>query len=103
MGRVTESPNCMGRVTESPNCMGRVTEFPNCMGGNTNCKHLECFVTLETHSQLHRGQMSHICDISPLRVKILDTDSNGGKLDINNIIPPNDPNSTPRTVRNCLI
>ena len=24
---------------------------------------------LGTHSELHRGQMSHICDISPLRVK----------------------------------
>ena len=35
---------------------------------DTNYKHLECFVMLGTHSKLHRGQMSHICDISPLRV-----------------------------------
>ena len=35
----------------------------------TNYKPLECFVTLGTHSQLHRGQMSHICDIGPLKVK----------------------------------
>ena len=26
------------------------------------------FVTLGTHSILHKGQMSHICDISPLRI-----------------------------------
>ena len=26
---------------------------------------------LGTHSELHRGQMSHICDISTLRVKYL--------------------------------
>ena len=35
---------------------------------DTNYKHLECFVMLGTHSEPHRGQMSHICDISPLRV-----------------------------------
>ena len=35
----------------------------------TNYEHLECFVMLETHSQVHRGQMSHICGISPLSVK----------------------------------
>ena len=35
---------------------------------DTSYKHLECFVRLGTHSQLRRGQMSHICDISPLRV-----------------------------------
>ena len=38
-------------------------------------KHLECFVMLGTHSEPHRGQMSHIyivCDISPLRVAISD-------------------------------
>ena len=34
-----------------------------------NYKLLECFVTLGTHSQLRRGRMSHICDISPLKVK----------------------------------
>ena len=34
--------------------------------GDTNYKLLECFVTLGTHSQLCRGQMSHIC---PLKVK----------------------------------
>ena len=38
---------------------------------DTNYKYLECFVMLGTHSELHRGQMSHIhgCDISALRVK----------------------------------
>ena len=35
---------------------------------DTNCNHLECFVMLGTHSQPRRGEMSHICDISPLRV-----------------------------------
>ena len=29
---------------------------------------------LGTHSELRRGQMSHICDISPLRVKTLSSD-----------------------------
>ena len=38
---------------------------------DTNYKHLECFVMLGTHSEPRRGQMSHICDISPLRVKYL--------------------------------
>ena len=32
---------------------------------------LEGFVMLGTHSQLHRGQMSYICDISPLRVNLI--------------------------------
>ena len=36
---------------------------------NTNYKHLECFLTLGTHSEPRRGQMSHICDISSLRVE----------------------------------
>ena len=36
---------------------------------DTNYEHLECFVMLGMHSQLHRGQMSHIYNISPLRVK----------------------------------
>ena len=35
---------------------------------DTNYKHLERFVMLGTHSELHRGRMSHICDISPLKV-----------------------------------
>ena len=35
---------------------------------DTNYRHLECFVMLGTLSKLRRGQMSHICDISPLRV-----------------------------------
>ena len=39
---------------------------------------LECFVTLGTHSQLCRGQMSHICDINPLRVKSNHRDSSVG-------------------------
>ena len=36
---------------------------------DNNYKYLECFVILGTHSELHRGQMSHIRDISALRVK----------------------------------
>ena len=36
---------------------------------DTNYKHLECFVMLGTLSKSRRGQMSHICDISALRVK----------------------------------
>ena len=35
---------------------------------DANYKHLECIIMLGTHSKLHRGQMSHIGDISPLRV-----------------------------------
>ena len=35
---------------------------------DTNYKHLEYFVMLGTHSEPRRGEMSHICDISPLRV-----------------------------------
>ena len=38
---------------------------------DTNYKHLECFVMLGTQSELRRGQMSHICDISPLRVNLM--------------------------------
>ena len=38
---------------------------------DTNYKHLECFVMLGTLSEPRRGQMSHICDISALRVKML--------------------------------
>ena len=36
---------------------------------DTNYKHLECFVMLGTHFESHRDQMSHICDISVLKVK----------------------------------
>ena len=36
---------------------------------DTNYKHLECFVMLGTLSEPRTGQMSHICDISTLRVK----------------------------------
>ena len=36
---------------------------------DTNYRYLDCFVMLGTHSKLCRGQMSHICDISLLRVK----------------------------------
>ena len=35
---------------------------------DTNYKHLECFIMLRTLSEPRRGQMSHICDISALRV-----------------------------------
>ena len=38
---------------------------------HTNYKHLECFVMLGIHSEPRRGQMSHICDISPLRVNLI--------------------------------
>ena len=38
---------------------------------DTHSKHLECFVKIGTHSELHRGQMSHICDISPPRVNYM--------------------------------
>ena len=37
---------------------------------DTNYKHLECFIMLGTLSKPRRGQMSHICDISALRVKV---------------------------------
>ena len=33
-----------------------------------DCRHLECLIMLVMHSELHRGQRLHICDISPLRV-----------------------------------
>ena len=42
----------------------------HCLVPDTNNKHLECFVMLGTHSEPCRGQMSHICDISPLRVNV---------------------------------
>ena len=50
-----------------------ITLFSNFHGvvPDTNYKHLECFIMLGTHSKLCWGQMSHICDISPLRVKQL--------------------------------
>ena len=35
---------------------------------HTNCKHLESYIMLGTHSKPCRGEMSHICDISLLRV-----------------------------------
>ena len=37
---------------------------------------------LGTHSELYRGQMSHICDISPLRVNKINTkiNNNSGLL-----------------------
>ena len=34
----------------------------------TNYEHLKRFVMLGMHSKVRRGQMSQICDISPLRV-----------------------------------
>ena len=34
----------------------------------TNYYDFECFLIVVTHSQGHRGQMSQICDISPLSV-----------------------------------
>ena len=97
IGGVTESPKCMGSKGAQPPCNPHWQEgttllkFPSCStfrgkGGqktinvfshfhglipNTNYKHLECFIMLGTHSKLCRGQMSHICDISPLRVKIV--------------------------------
>ena len=37
---------------------------------DTIYEHLDWFVMIGTHSELRRGQMSHICDISPLRVKL---------------------------------
>ena len=85
-------PDCVCGVTELPNCMGgeglRPLWFPpyslfrpkdgrktinfftrfNGLVPDTNYKHLECFVMLGTHSKPRRGQMSHICDISALRV-----------------------------------
>ena len=36
---------------------------------DANYKHLEIFVKLGTHSEPRRGEMSHIYDISLLRVK----------------------------------
>ena len=36
---------------------------------DNNYKHLECIVMQGTHSKPRRDQMSHICDISALRVK----------------------------------
>ena len=36
---------------------------------DANYNHLESFVKLGTHCEPHRGEMSHICDISVLRVK----------------------------------
>ena len=91
-------PDCVGGVTETPNCVGSeggTAPFkPPLTGGHpyslfrpkggrktsnvlnhfhgfvpdTNYKHLECFVMPGTLSELRRGQMSHICDISALRV-----------------------------------
>ena len=58
-------PECVGGVTETINFF---IHFHGLIP-DTNYKHLECFVRIGTHSELHRGQMLHICDISPLRVK----------------------------------
>ena len=94
VGRVTKSPNCVGGCApfEPPLMEGHLTlKFPSYSlfrpkGGrktinifshfhglvpDTNYKHLECFVMLGTHSEPHRGQMSHICDICAQRVKIM--------------------------------
>ena len=85
-------PDCMDWVTETPLTRGQrllkfhpyslfrpkggrktinlFTHFHGLMPNN-NYKHLQCFVMLETHSETHRGQMSHICDISTLRVNLI--------------------------------
>ena len=83
VGGVSETTNCEGYAPFEPKLTGD-TPFkipPYSLfrpkGGrnfhglipDTNYKHLECFITLGTHSEPRRGQMSHICDISPLRVK----------------------------------
>ena len=47
---------------------------------DNNYKHFKCFVILATHSKPCRGQMSHICDISPLRVKCLPADYKTNKV-----------------------
>ena len=54
----------------SPKNHQRFTHFHGFVP-HTNYKHFECFATLGTHSELCRGQMSHICDISPIRVNDL--------------------------------
>ena len=38
---------------------------------DANYKHLESFVKLGTHSEPRRGEMSHICDVSVPRVKLM--------------------------------
>ena len=82
-------PERVGGVTETINCVPPLKFPPYSLfspkGGpknhqlfthfhglvpDTNYKHLECFVMLGTHSEPRRGQMSHICDISPLRVNL---------------------------------
>ena len=92
-GRVTETPNCVGgeglrplptpinggtpplkfppyslfRTKGGRKTINVFSHFHGIMPDN-NYKHFECFVMLGTHSEPRRGQMSHICDISPLRV-----------------------------------
>ena len=86
-------PDCVGGVTRNPKLRGhrgaaplkfltcthylgqraakkQSTFFTHFHGfvADTNYKHLECFVMLGTLSKPRRGQMSHICDISALRV-----------------------------------
>ena len=89
VGGVTETTNCVGGegcapfkpALKSPppnpppprtRYLGqRAAKKPSTFYGlvpDTNYKHLECFIMLGTHSEPRGGQMSHICDISPLRV-----------------------------------
>ena len=54
---------------ESPQALNIFSNFHGFMP-DANYKHLESFVKLGTHSEPRRGEMSHICDISLLRVKV---------------------------------
>ena len=96
VGGFTETPNCVGGEGTSPfepPLMGGhpPLKFPpyslfrpnggrktiiflshfHGLVSDTNYKHLECFIMLGTLSETRRDQMSHICDISALKVSCI--------------------------------
>ena len=85
MGGVTEPHNCVGsegaasplNPTQQPDITFVITPilyiqpkvWPKSLSLKPIDEHLKCFAMLGMYSQGHKGQMSQICDISPLRVK----------------------------------
>ena len=85
--RLSYPPDCVGGTPFEPPLQFHPCSIFRAKGGqktinyfhglipDTNYKHFECFVMLGTHSEPHRGQMSHIhvCDISALRINMFFT------------------------------
>ena len=96
--------DCVSRITETPQLRGqqinggqpfKIPPYfifrPKCSRNSINiCSHFhawvsfkpimyeyfKCIIMVGTHSEVYRGQMSQICDISPLRVNLINAVAN---------------------------